>query len=96
MTVPDEDEPNEIDAIEEEVEETSIEGSDGGEDKKDLEDEETLPSEEGKQEHDQKKDSKGGGQLRIKAHAFYENGLSDRMSGRSGSSRCKLQVRFLN
>ena len=77
------------------MEETSIEGSDGGEDKKDLEDEEALPSEEGKQEH-QGKESKGGGQLRIKAHAFYKDGLSDRMSGRSGSSRCKLQVRFSN
>ena len=60
-----------------------------------MEDEETLPSEEGKQEH-QGKESKGGGQLRIKAHAFYENGLSDRMSGRLGSSSCKLQVRFFN
>ena len=67
----------------------------GGEDKKDLEDEEALPSEEGKQEH-QGKESKGGGQLRVKAHAFYENRLADKLDGGSGSGRCKLQVRFLN
>ena len=52
--------------MEEEVEETSIESSEGGEDKKDLKDEKTLPSEEGKQEH-QGKESKSGGQLRLTA-----------------------------
>ena len=66
-TVPDEDEPNKSDATEEEVEVTFIEGSDkGGEDKKNLEDDKTVHSEEGKGQL-QGKESKGGGQLSLKA-----------------------------
>ena len=77
------------------MEETSIESSEGGEHNKDLEDEETLPSEEGKQQL-QGKESKSGGQLTLKAHAFYENRLADRMGGRSSNGRCKLEVWFYN